>query len=136
MSTPSDKLGPREPSECKWHPTGRCPWLNRPHHNWLGLASSQHRPAVTTKSQHYNKHTDKSTDLYLCHLFLKILFKILNNTISNMKKNYCNKTVQVHFTIQPILRTVTCPDGRTVLLLLCSHRERGCWLAWALLSMQ
>lgn len=42
------------------------------------------------------KHAHKIMNLYLCHLFFKILFKILNNTISDMKK-ITARTVQVYF---------------------------------------
>lgn len=50
---------------------------------------------------------------YLCHLFFKILFKILNNTISDMKKITGIKQLRCISIVLPFLiRTLNCPPER------------------------
>ena len=58
------------------------------------------------------KHAHKIMNLYLCHLFFKILFKILNNTISDMKK-LLQEQFRCTSTVPPFLtQTVNGPPKR------------------------
>lgn len=92
---------------------------------WGSLPPGQHSSSVSTQVS-IVKNTLTEADLYLYHLFLKILFKILNNTISDMKKTTAIKQFRFISPQCPSLGQSTVPDGGSQRCCFRVHRERGC----------